>query len=548
MPDAEVDALAKEVVEWYVEWNPIFATYVGIHDHDHRLPLGTREAELEERGRIKDFQRRLEAIDRKGLSPGKRVDWGNLRNVFRLWIFESEEIGTWQSMPRGAQTVGDALFPLFMRSFAPLQRRLESITGRLECSPDFLKETKGRIRSPIKIFSEISLEATQRLPGFLKVIEATGKEALAGSDRARLEEAVAKTGVALDDYAKWIGSDVLPKSKDKVGIGAAKFRKLVRLRELGLTVDEIYAVGKKYLRESKKALIRVANEIKPGASVEEAKEIVKSDHPARFEEALTFTAKVMSDSKAFVRAHDLATIPPNEDLTVIETPSYLRHVIPFAAYNAPARFEAHKQGFYMVTPVEDKPEMLREFSYPGVRNTAVHEGYPGHHLQLTCASLNPSYARVLADATETIEGWAHYCEDMMKDAGFSADPKTKLVQLLDQIWRACRILIDVDLHSGKMTFDEAVDLLVREAGMERPGAVAEVKRYTYNPAYQLSYLIGKYLIVQLRKDVKKRLGKSYSDKLFHDTILYSGSLPMTYMREIFEHKVKELVKLKKVGL
>ena len=548
MPDAEVDALAKEVVEWYVEWNPIFATYVGIHDHDHRLPLGTREAELEERGRIKDFLRRLEAIDRKGLSPGKRVDWGNLRNVFRLWIFESEEIATWQSMPRGAQTVGDALFPLIMRSFAPLPRRLESITGRLERSPDFLKETKGRIRTPIKIFSEISLEATQRLPGFLKVIEATGKEALAGSDRARLEEAVAKTGVALDDYAKWIGSDVLPKSKDKVGIGAAKFRKLVRLRELGLTVDEIYAVGKKYLRESKKALIRVANEIKPGASVEEAKEIVKSDHPARFEEALTFTAKVMSDSKAFVRAHDLATIPPNEDLTVIETPSYLRHVIPFAAYNAPARFEAHKQGFYMVTPVEDKPEMLREFSYPGVRNTAVHEGYPGHHLQLTCASLNPSYARVLADATETIEGWAHYCEDMMKDAGFSADPKTKLVQLLDQIWRACRILIDVDLHSGKMTFDEAVDVLVREAGMERPGAVAEVKRYTYNPAYQLSYLIGKYLIVQLRKDVKKRLGKSYSDKLFHDTILYSGSLPMTYMREIFEHKVKELVKLKKVGL
>jgi uncharacterized protein (DUF885 family) len=548
MPDAQVDALAKEVVEWYIAWNPIFATYVGIHDHDHRLPSGTREAELEERGHIKDFLRRLEAIDRKGLSAGKRVDWGNLRNVFRLWIFESEEIGTWQSMPRGAQTVGDALFPLFMRSFAPLPRRLESITGRLERSPEFLKETKGRIRAPIKIWSEISLEATQRLPGFLKVIEATGKEALAGADRARLEEAAAKTRGALDDYAKWIGSEVLPKSKDKVGIGVAKFRKLVRLRELGLSVDEIYAVGKKYLRDSKRALVSVANEIKPGASVEDAKEIVKSDHPARFEEALSFTAKVMADSKAFIRAHDLATIPPNEDLTVIETPSYLRHVIPFAAYNAPARFEAHKQGFYMVTPVEDKPEMLREFSYPGVRNTAVHEGYPGHHLQLTCASLNPSYARVLADATETIEGWAHYCEDMMKDAGFSGDPKTKLVQLLDQIWRACRILIDVDLHSGKMTFDEAVDLLVREAGMEQPGAVAEVKRYTYNPAYQLSYLIGKYLIVALRKDVRKRLGKAYSDKLFHDTILYSGSLPMKYMREIFDHKVKELVRLRKVGL
>src|SRR5437867_2686176 len=492
MPDAEVDALAKEVVDWYIEWNPIFATYVGIHDHDHRLPIGTYDAELEERARVKEFLRRVEAIDRTGLSAGKRVDLGNLRNVFRIWIFESEEIGTWQSMPRGAQTVGDALFPLFMRSFAPLPRRLDSITGRLERSPGFLEETKRRIRAPIKIWCEISLEAAQRVPGFLHVIVATGKEALAGPDRARLEEAVAKTGTALQDYARWIGSDVLPKAKDKVGIGAAKFRKLVQLRELGLTVEEIYAVGKKYLRESKRALVRVAKEIQPGASVEEAKEIVKSDHPARF--------------------------------------------------------EAHKQGFYMVTPVEDKPEMLREHSYAGVRNTAVHEGYPGHHLQLTCASLNPSYARILADATETIEGWAHYCEDMMKEAGFSSYPKTKLVQLLDQIWRACRILIDVDLHSGKMTFDEAVDLLVREAGMERPGAVAEVKRYTYNPAYQLSYLIGKYLIIELRNDVKKRLGKAYSDKLFHDTILYSGSLPMKYMREIFDHKVRELGRLKKVGL
>src|SRR2546429_2010911 len=504
MSDAHVEALGKDVVDWYVRQNPIFATYIGIHDRDHLLPKGTYEAEIEECERVKEFLRTLEAIDRKTLSPSKRVDWGVLRNAFRLWIFQSEGIGIWTSKPAASDAVGDSLFPLFMRSFAPLAKRLGSITGRLERSPAYIEETKDRIRTPVRMWSEIALEATERLPGFLDVIEATGKENLTGPERARLEEAVAKTEEALRRHARWIKEDVLPRSKDTIGIGVAKFRKLVRLRELGLTVDEIYAIGKKYLRESKRTLVRVAKEIQPGASVEEAKEIVKSDHPARFEEALAYTAKAMSDSKAFIRQHDLATIPPNEDLTVTETPSYLRHVIPFAAYNAPARFEAHKQGFYMVTPVEDKPELLREHSFPGVRNTAVHEGYPGHHLQLTCASLNPSYARILADATETIEGWAHYCEDMMKEAGFSSDPKTKLVQLLDQIWRACRILIDVDLHSGKMTFHEAVDLLVREAGMERPGAVAEVKRYTYNPAYQLSYLIGKYLIIELRNDVKKR--------------------------------------------
>jgi uncharacterized protein (DUF885 family) len=543
MTDGQMDALAKEFIDWLLERNPIFATYLGVHNSDHLMPLGTHEAEIEECAKLKEFLGRLEGIGRKELSPSRRVDHGALRNALRLWIFESEEIGTWRSMPRAAETVGDGLFPLFMRSFAPLPRRLESITGRLERSPTYIEETKGRVRTPVKLWTEVGLESAERLPGFLEMIKATGQENLPSPDQSRLSEAVAKTNESIAAYAKWISSEVLPRSGAQIGIGATKFRALVRLRELGLTVEEIYAIGKKYLRDSKKALARIAGEIKPGASIEQAKEIVKEDHPERFEGAFAYTAKAMQDARDFIVQHDLATIPPNEELTVVETPTYLRHVIPFAAYNAPARFETHKQGFYMVTPVEDKPEMLREHSFAGIRNTAVHEGYPGHHLQLSCASLHPSYARILGDATETVEGWALFCEEMMKEAGFSADPKTKFVQMTDQIWRACRIVIDVDLHTGKMGFDEAVEFLVRESGMERPGAIAEVRRYTYTPGYQLSYLLGKHLILALRKDVKKGLGRQYSDKLFHDTILYAGSLPMKYMREILEYKVRELGRL-----
>src|SRR3989449_1921558 len=281
MPDADVDALAKEVVDWYVEWNPIFATYIGIHGRDHLMPKGTADAELEERARIVEYLRRVEAIDRKGLSPGKRVDLGVLRNAFRLWIFGSEELGLWQSMPQGAQTVGDALFPLFMRAFAPLPRRLESIIGRLERSPAFLEETKGRIRTPIKIWSEISLEAATRLPGFLQVIEATGKENLAGPDRGRLEESVAKTGEAINAYGKWIESDVLPRSKDRVGIGGGEIRKIVPPRELRRPVGEIFAVGKKNIRGNKKYPLPVTAAMPPGAAAQEADETANSGPPAR---------------------------------------------------------------------------------------------------------------------------------------------------------------------------------------------------------------------------------------------------------------------------
>src|SRR3990170_2936731 len=468
MSDAGLDALSKEIFDWYVEWNPLFATYLGVHEYDHLLPKGTYEAQMEELAKTKEFLERLAGIDRKSLSPGKRVDHGVLRNSLRLSAFETEELRIWEGMPGAASTVAEGLFIPFVREFAPLPKRLEGITGRLERAPQYIRE--------------------------------------------------------------------------------AKCRKLVRLRELGVTVEEIYAIGTRYLRESRKELTRLAGAIKRGATVQEAKELVKGDHPPRFQDALTYTAKAMADSKRFIIEHKLATVPPNEQLRVIETPSFARHVIPFAAYYAPAKFDARQQGFYMVTPVEDKPEMLREHAYAFTRNTTVHEGYPGHHLQLTCANLNPSTARILSWAVETIEGWAHYCEDMMKEAGFAADAATRFAQMTDQVWRACRILIDVDLHTGTMTFDQAVDFLAKETGMEQPGAVAEVKRYTYTPGYQLSYLLGKHMILGLRKDVKKGLGRQFSDRFFHDTILYAGSLPMKYINEIFAYKMKELRALAKKGV
>jgi len=545
MPDSDVGVFARDLLDWYAEFSPPFATQLGIHEYDHLLPDGTYAARITERRKVREFLRRLERIDPARLSPSRRIDYGVLRNALRLYAFYGEEFPTWRSFPDGPENAAEALFPLFMRDFAPLSKRLESITARLEATPRYVEDTKGRVKEPVKIWCEIGLESTEHVPGFYQGIEAAGREILPSADAGRLREAVAKATEAAAGYGRWIRKTLLPKAKPKFGLGATNFRKLVRLRELGLTVDEVYAIGKKYLRESKKELARLAGEIKPGATLEEAREIVKSDHPPDFDGAVAYTAQAMEDSKRFVLERRLASIPPNEELKVSETPEYLRHLIPFAAYNSPARFEPRQQGIYIVTTYPDKPEMLREFGYAHVRNTAIHEGYPGHHLQLTCANLNPSLARAFGHAVETIEGWAHYCEDMMKGAGFSADPATKFVQVTDQIWRACRILIDVDLHTGRMTFDEAVEFLVRESGMERRGAVAEVKRYTFNPGYQLSYLVGKHLIQQLKKDVKRGLGEDYSDRLFHDTFLYAGSLPMKYMRQVFDQKIRDLRKVRR---
>ncbi len=243
----------------------------------------------------------------------------------------------------------------------------------------------------------------------------------------------------------------------------------------------------------------------------------------------------MDEARQFVIDRDIATMPAGESLDVIPTPEYLRNVMPFAAYFSPARFDAgpYHQGLYVVTPsVDGDPRSMREHNYASIYNTSIHEAYPGHHQQLAAANEHPSLVRLLVDAPEFVEGWAMYCEQMMREQGFDTAPEHRLMMHTDAIWRACRIILDVKLHRGQISVDEATDFLVEQTGFERPNAAAEVNRYTYTPTYQLSYLLGKVLLLRLRDDERRRLGDRFSLREFHDALLRQGSLPISFQRRL----------------
>jgi uncharacterized protein (DUF885 family) len=214
-------------------------------------------------------------------------------------------------------------------------------------------------------------------------------------------------------------------------------------------------------------------------------------------------------------------------------------VIPFAALMMPAKFDKPQIGIYIVTRPKDQANLGKHLNYPSIRNTAVHEAFPGHFLQ-GAISNRGSIVRLFADGTETVEGWAHYCEELMREKGFITDLETRLIQVNDMIWRAVRIIVDVKLSRGEMTFEEAVEMLVKEAGMSREAAVAEVNRYTQTPGYPLSYLLGKHLILSLKEEVKLKMGSKFNEKFFHNTILENGYLPISMLRKIFDHKISQL--------
>jgi len=518
--------------------NPLVGTYLGIHTEDHRLGDGTRDAVLAELAAEKAHLAAIEALDDDGLSPDARLERDlELHNV-RRGIFDTEVVRTWERRSTALDVVGDALFLVFAQDFAPLDERLDTIASRLEAVPSYLAQSRDRAVVPqVRTWQELEIESAADMPSFFDEIVSAGT-ALPEPEQRRLSAAADAARVAIGEYGAWLRESLAGGTNDWA-LGREPYDELVSLRAFdGLDADAILEIGGDQLEMNKAARIRAAMEIDDRATETEVIDRLKSDHPATFAEALDAYRDVMHRARQHLIDHDIVTVPSDERIEVIATPDYLRNVIPFAAYFSPPKFDPRPKGIYIVTPsVGDDPNAMREHNFSSISNTSIHEAYPGHHLQLSVANSHPSMTRLMTDAPEFTEGWGMYSEQMMREQGFDAAANFRLNLHTDAIWRACRIILDVRMHRGEISVDEAIRFLVEQTSFEEANARAEVRRYTYTPTYQLSYLLGKVLLLGLRADEQARLGSAFSLRDFHDTLLRNGSLPVSFHRRILAERV-----------
>jgi uncharacterized protein (DUF885 family) len=516
LSDREFEALAKELFGEAVNRNPILGTWLGLHEYDPYLPDPSVKAELERIKLLKEFRRRFERME-PDLLPN-RIDKEVALHVIDQEVFRMEELAIWRKYPSASSDLGDALYLLFARELN--EERLKAMKSRLNLAPTYLEKAKERISEPIRIYVEIAREDASALPSLLRTIRS-----LSSSKGFDLSREVKGAEEALRGYKEWLEYEVMSKAKEEFSIGKEKFERLLKVRRLKFTVDELLKLGEEGIRVEAERLRRYARKIVEDGDPKRALKKVKAKHPEGYEEVKVTVKRLVKEAKEKVTKEGLATIPEGEDIRVIETPEYLRHLIPFAAYVPPAPFDKVQLGLYMVTPME-KEEMLKEACYSCLANILVHEAYPGHHLQLACAAKNRRPIRLLSDPIEMVEGWAFYCEEVMKEMGFYADDEGWLIQSLNALWRAVRVIVDVKLSIGEFGFDDAVRFMMEKTGMAEEAAKAEVKRYTLIPGYAMSYYLGKLMIKRLKEKAKKRWGKDYSDRRFHDMLLYEGSLPI----------------------
>jgi uncharacterized protein (DUF885 family) len=436
------------------------------------------------------------------------------------------------------------------------------LVEREKLMPQALDEARKNLKNPPRIFTEIALQQIDDDVSFFEndvpsafFSGADGEEvATDAALKAEFAKSNAAVVAALKSYAAWMKTDLLPRSNGDYRLGADTFEKKLQYDEMvDLPLSKLLQIAMDDLHKNQAEFARVAKEIDPAKTpAEELAELQKMYPPP--DQLLSTFHQTFDQLVGFIRANRIITIPSDVQPTLEDTPPFMRATT-FASMDPPGAFETHsKKAYFNVTlPEKDwTPEHIAghmaQFNIGTIVSTSVHEAYPGHYVQFLWMPEFSSKIRKVLGANTNIEGWAHYCEQMMLDEGYAAAPagasadevrKAKLIrlgQLMDALLRDARFVNSSKLHTGEgepggaWTLEQAEDFFVNQGYQTRAIAEVETKRGTGDPTY-LYYTLGKLEIMKLREDYKKKMGAAYTIGGFHDAFMRQGFAPIKVIRK-----------------
>ncbi len=534
----------------YFHYSPTNGTQVGYHQYDAQLEDYSRKNINAEIAALKQFEKRIEAIhpDDAASDFVPRSDREIVLSNIRSELLTLEVIRPWEKNADNYSSIcANGAFTLVERKFASPEERLRSLIAREKQMPVLLNEARVNLENPPRVFTEIAIE---QLPGIVSFFEHDVPMAFEDARDPELKTQFVQSNAAviaaLNNYLVWLKTELLPKSNGDFRIGAEAFSKKLQFDEMvDLPLDKLLEIGWADLRKNQAHFKEIAKELEPNKEPSAVLEELGENHPAPDQLLNSFRA-TFDGLISFTRAHQIVTIPSDVRPIVEETPAFMRATT-FASMDTPGPFEKYATEAYFNVTLPD-PSMtpaqvegyMHSFNVGTVISTAVHEAYPGHYIQFLWLPQAPSRVRKLLGANTDIEGWAHYCEQMMLDEGYGQPGAgarnereakfLRLGQLQDALLRNARFIVGIQMHSGKMSFDEAVDFFQKEGYQPKETAMVETKRGAGDPTY-LYYTLGKLEIMKLREDMKKKQGAAFSLEKFHDEFLKQGFPPIKIVRE-----------------
>jgi uncharacterized protein (DUF885 family) len=537
--DAAFRALAKSILDAHVQQNPSEATDLGIHTYDDRLDDLSQAAISAESAALKAFHAKLAAIDPASLTLDSALDREQLMRAMDAGVLANDTIRMWAKDPDTySSDVTNAAYVIMKRDYAPAADRLKALIARERHMPASLELARANLANPVRVYTEIAIEQIDGNIGFFRddvpaAFTAVTDKALLADFKASNDAVIA----ALGSYKTFMQRDVLPRAGADFAFGADTFTKDLAAREgVDLTPGQLLQIAETDRRKNEDAFEAVLKQMDPTKPAAQVVAALQLDHPPAAK-LLSATQDTLDAIRQFIVDRHIVTIPPSDAAHVKETPPFMRSTTS-ASMDTPGPFEkAPLEAFYNMTlpdprkPRAEQDDYMRNWYYPMISNVSVHEVYPGHYVQFLYARNFPSDVRKVFGANTNIEGWAHYCEQMMLDEGFHAnEPKYRLAQLQDALLRDVRFIVGVRMHTQGMTVDEATKLFETEAYQPHSVAVQEAKRGTSDALYGY-YTLGKLMILKLRDDYKVKVGAGYSLQRFHDAFISIGPLPLPLIRK-----------------
>jgi uncharacterized protein (DUF885 family) len=529
-------SLSEEFVELAFRHDPVFATEMGIHDYDHLLPDDSPAGFESRAAWRRDFARRLEAVSSQDLSTAQRVDRALLRSHLAGFECDAERVRSQAMNPvRYPETALHSLLPLLSRAYAPPDERKEAIVARLMAIPDYLAATRQTLEQVPRELLGIAAEVNMTGPGFVDEVVRSLVRAFPG-EAERIEHAGARARMGFIKYQEFLERDLEQRVGGSFAIGReAMDEKLEKEHLLEMDSAALEVMGLAEIERIRGELEREAERLDPRRPWREQIAVAKLKHPEHTHLLEAYAVEI-GRARRFVLETGLVPLLDGK-LDVVETPVFERAVIPQAHYAAPGPFDVEQTAALWVTPVDlslkrvEREQQLQGHSASDLPVVTVHETYPGRHLQLLHAHRAEGRLRRIARSDLFAKGWAVYCEQLMDERGYFTEPVTRLFRLKALLWRACRVVLDVRLHTGRATLDEAAQFLVEHAMLERVIADREVKRSALTPTQPMCYLVGMKLLLELRAEARERLGDRFRIEEFHAALLAGGTIPPALARD-----------------
>jgi uncharacterized protein (DUF885 family) len=529
-----------EYLAYLHEVHPTSATFDGVHLHDDLLEDLGRSAIDSQIRDLGGFARRLAAIDPTRLTDTERLERPALDSSLRARLFELERVRTWERSPQlYADIIATSLAAQALFDYAPLTERARRVLSKLRQVPRVIQAARENVKDPPGIYVKAGLESMRGTQRFIdedlpRVFGDLGDLHLLGD----LADAAAEAAASVAGYAEYLEQDLAPRSRGSFRLGRDRFEEKLRLEEgLTLPADRLLAIAMRELRQTQEEFRRAASRLNGGDPLQAWARLKKEHPPAG--QLVPAAHQQLQELVEFITRERIVTVPEGAPVLVAPTPRFYRWTS--ASMWTPGPFESRPlRAFYYLTdiepswPVERQQEHLRDFNFGALWAISIHEVYPGHFLHYQRLRLIQSKLRksILFSSTAFVEGWAHYCEQMMMEAGFRRDdPGVRLGQLAEALVRLCRFVVGIRLHCEDLSVEQGVRFFRDEAFLEEPNARREAERGTFDPSYVL-YTAGKLMLLKLRDDYKAHVGARYSLRAFHDELLGNGTLPFWLHRAL----------------